>query len=141
VISQYIALAILMPIVASMGGNAGTQALAVAVRGLAERDLTSQSAWRAIRREGLAAIVIGLIFAVVLAGITFIWFGDQHLAFVVFLAMIANHICAGLAGIIIPLTLRHVGADPAVSSSVFVTTVTDVIGFFAFLGLAAYLLF
>ncbi len=139
-ISQIVALAILMPIVASMGGNAGTQALTVAVRALAERELTAQSAWRAVRRETLAALIIGLIFAVVLAIITYIWFGDKTLALVAFIAMLVNHIFAGLAGIAVPLSLKRVGADPAVSSSVFVTTVTDVIGFFAFLGTAAILL-
>ena len=131
---------VLMPIVASMGGNAGTQALTVAVRALAERELTAQSAWRAVRRETLAALIIGLIFAVVLAIITYIWFGDKTLALVAFIAMLVNHIFAGLAGIAVPLSLKRVGADPAVSSSVFVTTVTDVIGFFAFLGTAAILL-
>lgn len=139
-ISQIIALAILMPIVASMGGNAGTQALTVAVRALAERDLTPQTAWRTIRREALAAVFIGLIFAAVLGIISYIWFGDRQLAIVVCLAMIVNHICAGLAGIFVPLGLKRFGADPAVASSVFVTTVTDIVGFFAFLGLAVLLL-
>ncbi|WP_409432303.1 magnesium transporter [Litorimonas sp. RW-G-Af-16] len=139
-ISEIVALAILMPIVASMGGNAGTQALAVAVRALSERDLTSQTAKRAVKREALAATIIGLIFAVVLAGIAFIWFGDPTLALVAFLAMIVNHVFAGLAGILVPLGLKKFGADPAVASSVFVTTVTDVVGFFAFLGTAVLLL-
>lgn len=141
-IQAVVALAILMPIVASMGGNAGTQALAVAIRGLAERDLTRANAVRAVRREFAAAIMIGLIFAAILAVITYIWFGEvEKLPQVVFIAMIVNHICAGLSGILVPLGLKRVGADPAVSSSVFVTTVTDVVGFFAFLGTAALLLF
>ncbi len=140
-IGTIVALAILMPIVASMGGNAGTQALAVAVRGLAERDLTRANAVRAVRRELLAAVFIGLIFAVILAGITYVWFDIPKLPSVIFIAMIVNHICAGLAGILVPLGLKRAGADPAVASSVFVTTVTDVIGFFAFLGTAALLLF
>jgi magnesium transporter len=139
-ISEIVALAIMMPIVASMGGNAGTQALAVAVRALAERELTSQTAWRAVRRESVAALIIGLIFAVILAIITWVWFGDQRLALVAFIAMVINHIFAGLAGILVPLGLKKAGADPAVASSVFVTTVTDVIGFFAFLGTAVLLL-
>lgn len=139
-ITEIVALAILMPIVASMGGNAGTQALAVAVRALSERDLTSQTAWRAVRREALAALIIGVIFAVVMAGIAYIWFGDPKLALVTFIAMIINHFCAGLSGILVPLGLKKVGADPAVASSVFVTTVTDIIGFFAFLGMAVILL-
>jgi magnesium transporter len=139
-ISEIVALAVLMPIVASMGGNAGTQALAVAVRALTERDLTSRTAWRAVRREALAALIIGLIFAVILALITYLWFGNLTLAIVAFIAMIINHVFAGLAGVSIPLILKHYGADPAVASSVFVTTVTDVVGFFAFLGFAAAIL-
>ena len=139
-ISEIVALAVLMPIVASMGGNAGTQALTVAVRALAERELTSQSAWRTVRRETVAALIIGVIFAVVLALITYLWFGDKQLAMVAFIAMLVNHLFAGLAGIAVPLGLKRAGADPAVSSSVFVTTVTDVVGFFAFLGTAAIIL-
>ncbi len=140
-ITEFVQLAILMPIVASMGGNAGTQALAVAVRGLAERDLTAQNAWRAVRRETIAAIINGLIFASVLALITYLWFGQKDIALVAFIAMIINHIFAGLAGILVPLGLKKIGSDPAVSSSVFVTTVTDITGFLAFLGFAAFLLF
>ena len=140
-ISEVVALAVLMPIVASMGGNAGTQALAVAVRALSERELTTKSAWRAIRRESLAALTIGIVFAVVLALITYLWFGDKRLAIVAFMAMIVNHFFAGLAGIAVPLGLKRAGADPAVSSSVFVTTVTDIIGFLAFLGIGVLILF
>ena len=139
-ITEIVALAVLMPIVASMGGNAGTQALAVAVRALAERELTPKSAWRAVRREGVAALIIGLIFALVLALIAYIWFGDKQLALVAFIAMIVNHVFAGLAGIAVPLGLKRAGADPAVSSSVFVTTVTDIVGFFTFLGTAVLIL-
>ena len=139
-ISQIVALAVLMPIVASMGGNAGTQALTVAVRALTERDLTSRTAWRAVRREALAALIIGVIFAVVLSLIAFIWFGNPELALVAFIAMIINHLFAGIAGVSVPLALKHYGADPAVASSVFVTTVTDIVGFFAFLGFAAMML-
>ncbi|MEL6686878.1 MAG: magnesium transporter [Pseudomonadota bacterium] len=139
-IEQIVALAVLMPIVASMGGNAGTQALTVAVRALAERDLTAATAWRAVRREVVSAFIIGIIFAVAMTLIAFIWFGDPQLAGVAFVAMIINHLFAGLAGILIPLGLKRVGADPAVSSSVFVTTVTDVVGFAAFLGFASMIL-
>ncbi len=139
-IAEFVQLAILMPIVASMGGNAGTQALAVAVRSLAERDLTSQNAWRVIRREAIAALFNGFIFAIALAIIAYIWFGRQDIAIVAFIAMVINHFFAGIAGITVPLALKRMGADPAVSSSVFVTTVTDVIGFFAFLGFAAIML-
>lgn len=139
-ITQIVALAVLMPIVASMGGNAGTQALTVAVRNLTEKDLTSQTAWRAVRRETLAAAIIGFIFAVALALIAYVWFRDPQLAFVAFIAMIINHLFAGLAGISVPLGLKRFGADPAVASSVFVTTVTDIVGFFAFLGFAVLIL-
>lgn len=140
-LTEIVQLAILMPIVASMGGNAGTQTLAVAVRSLAERDLTKATAMRAVRREVLAALINGVLFAIVLALITLVWFGRQDLAIVIFAAMIVNHLFAGLAGILVPLGLQKFGADPAVSSSVFVTTVTDVVGFFAFLGTAVLLLF
>ena len=140
-IAEIVQLAVLMPIVASMGGNAGTQALAVTVRALAERDLTKATAMRAVRREALAALMNGLVFALVLSLITFVWFGRQDLALVIFTAMVVNHVFAGLAGILVPLGLKRLGADPAVSSSVFVTTVTDVVGFFAFLGTAVLLLF
>ena len=136
-IAKIVALAVLMPIVASMGGNAGTQTLAVAVRALSERELTSQTAWRSIRREALAGIFNGVIFAGLLGAIAYIWFGDLRLALIAFVAMMINHIFAALAGILVPLGLKRSGADPAVASSVFVTTVTDIVGFFAFLGLAA----
>ncbi len=136
-IEKLVALAVLLPIVASMGGNAGTQSLTVAIRALATRDLTSANRVRVIRREALAAIVNGFVFAVVLGGITFIWFGHSKLALVIASALVFNMFCAGLAGILVPLGLKRIGADPAVSSSVFVTTVTDVIGFLAFLGLAS----
>lgn len=139
-ITEIVALAVLMPIVASMGGNAGTQALTVAVRALAERELTSKSAWRAVRRETIAAFIIGLIFAVALAIIAFVWFRDPQLALVAFIAMMINHAFAGVAGISVPLLLKRYGADPAVASSVFVTTVTDIVGFFAFLGTAVLML-
>ena len=139
-IEQIVALAVLMPIVASMGGNAGTQALTVAVRNLTEKDLNQRTSWRAVRREGYAAAMIGVIFAVALAAIAYIWFRDPQLAGVAFVAMIINHIFAGLAGILVPLGLKKFGADPAVASSVFVTTVTDIVGFFAFLGFAVLIL-
>ena len=136
-ISKLVALAVLMPIVASLGGNTGTQALAVAIRALATRDLTATNAWRVIKREAAAALINGFIFAGLLAGITFIWFQNAELSMVIAAALIFNLFCAGLAGILVPLGLKKAGADPAVASSVFVTTVTDVVGFFAFLGLAS----
>jgi len=135
-IEKLVALAVLMPIVASMGGNTGTQALTVAIRALATRDLTPVNTNRAIRREALAAIVNGLIFAAILGGVTLLWFSNVKLALVIATALVFNLFCAGLAGILVPLGLKKAGADPAVASTVFVTTVTDVVGFFAFLGLA-----
>lgn len=139
-ISQLVALAVLMPIVASMGGNAGTQSLAVAVRAIASRDLTSANARRVIIREMLTGTFNGIIFAVVMGVVAGLWFQNWALAAVIAIAMVINLACAGLAGILVPMGLKRFGADPAVSSSVFVTTVTDVVGFFAFLGLAAMVL-
>jgi len=139
-IDQLIALAVLMPIVASMGGNAGTQTLAVAVRAIASRDLNESNAPRYVVREALTAMSNGAIFAVILAVVVGIWFGSPLLALSIALAVQINFACAGLAGILVPLTLRRFGADPAVSSSVFVTFVTDVVGFLAFLGLATIIL-
>jgi len=139
-ISQVVALAVLMPIVASMGGNAGTQSLAVAVRSIAERDLTAANAMRVIWRELATGAVNGLIFAVVMGAVTILWFQDVALASVIAIAMVLNLACAGLSGILVPLGLVRAGADPAVASSVFVTTVTDVVGFLAFLGLATLVL-
>jgi len=139
-IAELVALAVLMPIVASMGGNAGTQALAVAVRAIAARDLTESNAPRYVVREALTAVSNGLIFASVLSGVVALWFHNGLLALAIALAVIINFACAGLAGILVPLTLRRFGADPAVSSSVFVTFVTDIVGFLAFLGLATVIL-
>ncbi len=139
-INELIALAVLMPIVASMGGNAGTQTLAVAVRAIASRDLNESNAPRYIVREAMTAMSNGVIFAIVLAVVVAIWFGSSLLALSIALAILINFACAGLAGILVPLTLRRFGADPAVSSSVFVTFVTDVVGFLAFLGLATLIL-
>ena len=140
VIAQYVALAILLPIVASMGGNAGTQTLTVAVRALATRDLTAANMWRVILRETLVGLGNGVVFAVVIGIVGIIWFGDPMLGVVLGVAMVVNLLVAGLAGILIPLGLDRVGADPALASGAFVTTVTDVVGFFAFLGLAAAIL-
>ncbi len=139
-IATLVALAVLMPIVASLGGNAATQALAVAVRAIAARDLTESNAPRYVLRETLTAIANGLIFAVVLALVVWVWFSNDLLAVAIALAVIITFACAGLAGILVPLALRRFGADPAVSSSVFVTFVTDVVAFLAFLGLATVIL-
>jgi magnesium transporter len=145
-IQQMVALAILMPIVASMGGNAATQTMTVAVRNLSTRNLTSSNAWRAVGRETAVSLINGAAFAVLMGVAAALWYGvlasapqseAVALGCVLAAAMIINMICAGLAGILVPIALDRSGQDPAVSSSVFVTTVTDVVGFFAFLGLAA----
>lgn len=135
-ITQVVALAVLMPIVASMGGNAGTQSLTVAVRALATKDLTGSNVWRVIRREAFVGLVNGMAFAVIMALVGVFWFGSPELGGVIAAAMVINLVVAGLAGIVIPLVLEKVGVDPALASGAFVTTVTDVVGFFAFLGLA-----
>jgi magnesium transporter len=139
-IAQMVSLAVLMPIVASMGGNAGTQTMTVAVRALATQQLGPYNARRVILREASVGLINGLIFAVVLAGVVLLWFGPSLLGAVIAAAMIFNLVAAALAGILIPLLLHRFGYDPAVASGVFVTTVTDVVGFFAFLGLATLIL-
>ncbi|SFS03016.1 magnesium transporter [Yoonia litorea] len=136
-IAGLVALAVLMPIVASMGGNAGTQSLTVAVRALATRDLTTANVWRVIRREVLVGLINGAIFAVVMGVVGVVWFGSPMLGVVIAVAMVINLVVAGLAGTVIPVILERLGVDPALASGAFVTTVTDVVGFFAFLGLAA----
>ncbi|MAY86931.1 MAG: magnesium transporter [Pseudooceanicola sp.] len=137
VIAQFVALAVLMPIVASMGGNAGTQSLTVAVRAIATRDLTGSNVWRVIRREVLVGLANGVFFAVAMGIIGLIWFNSFGLALVIGAAMVINLVVAGLAGTVIPVLLDKFGVDPALASGAFVTTVTDVVGFFAFLGFAA----
>jgi len=135
-ISRFVALAVLMPIVASMGGNAGTQSLTVAVRAIATKDLTGANVWRVIRREVLVGAINGMVFAFVMGIVGVIWFGSQTLGYVIAIAMIINLVVAGLAGTGVPVILEKIGVDPALASGAFVTTVTDVVGFFAFLGLA-----
>jgi magnesium transporter len=135
-ISEIVALAVLMPIVASMGGNAGTQSLTVAVRALATKDLTGANLWRVIRREVAVGLVNGVAFAVIMGIVGILWFGSPALGGVIAAAMVINLVVAGLAGIVIPVVLEKAGVDPALASGAFVTTVTDVVGFFAFLGLA-----
>jgi magnesium transporter len=136
-IEEMVALAALMPIVASMGGNAATQTMTVTVRALAMRELDSYKIRRLILREMAVGVLNGLIFAMLLGLLTWLRFFNPGLGVVIALAMIVNMIAAGTAGILIPLTLNRFKVDPAVASSVFVTTVTDVVGFFGFLGLAA----
>jgi len=136
-IEQMVALAVLMPIVASMGGNAGTQTMTIAVRALATRELSVVNARRIISREVIVGMLNGLMFALIMGVVTYLWFGSGGLGLVIAAAMVINLLVAGLFGIIIPMTLEHYDIDPAIASSVFVTTVTDVVGFFAFLGIAA----
>lgn len=136
-IEQVVALAVLMPIVASMGGNAGTQSLAVAVRALATRDLTAANVFRVVRREALVGLSNGFVFAAVMGLVAGVWFGSPWIGGVLAAAMVVNLLVAGLAGILVPLTLNRLKFDPALASGTFVTTVTDVVGFLAFLGLAS----
>ncbi|RLQ87951.1 magnesium transporter [Notoacmeibacter ruber] len=137
-IEQMVALAVLMPIVASMGGNAATQTMTVAVRALATRDIDIYNAARIIRRETLVGLLNGVMFAALIGLVAGFWFDNPSLGGVIAAAMVINMLAAALAGILIPLVLDKIGADPAIASGVFVTTVTDIVGFFAFLGLAAW---
>ncbi len=135
-IGQLVALAVLMPIVASMGGNAGTQTLTVVVRALAVREVTTANAFRVLMKEFFAGGINGLLFMAAGLAVALFWFGDPMLAILFGIAMIATLVSGVLAGVCIPLVLDKLGFDPAVSSGVFLTTVTDVVGFFSFLGLA-----
>ena len=136
-IEEIVALAILMPIVASMGGNAGTQTLTITVRSLSTRDLIPLNYKRIINREILVSLLNGLLFAIIIGVLSAMWFSNFGLGLVLAIAMVINMVTAGFAGIIIPLILNKLEIDPALASSVFVTTVTDVVGFMVFLGLAA----
>ena len=135
-LQQMVALAVLAPIVASQGGNAATQTMTVAVRALATRQLNPNNAMRIVIREGLVGLINGLAFAVITGIAAFVWFKTPGLGIVIGLAMVCNLIAGALGGILIPMVLERVKADPAVASGTFVTTVTDVVGFFAFLGIA-----
>ena len=135
-LQKMVALAVLAPIVASQGGNATTQTMTVAVRALATRDLSDANAWRVIVRELMVGLVNGIAFAVITGIAAYIWFKVPGLGFVIGLAMICNLTAAALGGILIPLALHRLKFDPAVASSPFVTTVTDVVGFFSFLSIA-----
>ncbi|MBT5471294.1 MAG: magnesium transporter [Nitrospina sp.] len=136
-IEQIVALAVLMPIVASMGGNAGTQALTVAVRALAMREVSNINSFRVVWKETLVGALNGVAFALIIGFITFFWFRNLELGVIIAVAMTLNLVVAGLFGAGIPIFLNRIGSDPAISSTVLLTTVTDVIGFFVFLGLAA----
>jgi magnesium transporter len=135
-LEKMVSLAVLMPIVASMGGNAGTQTMTVAVRALATRELSGANALRIIRREVLVGILNGIAFAVIMGAIAVLWFHVNDLGLVIAMAMATVLVAAALGGILIPLALVRLGVDPAVSSGPFVTTITDVVGFFSFLGIA-----
>jgi magnesium transporter len=135
-IEQMVSLAVLMPVVASMGGNAGTQTMTVTVRALAMRELDGRRLRRLVTREMIVGLANGVIFAVLIGLVTWLRFGNAQLGGVIAAAMIINLIVAGTAGILIPVTLEKFKADPAIASAVFVTTVTDTVGFFAFLGIA-----
>ncbi|MEL6744540.1 MAG: magnesium transporter [Pseudomonadota bacterium] len=137
-IEQMVALAVLMPIVASMGGNAGTQTMTVAVRALATRDLDTYNTRKIIRKELIVGFVNGIAFALLIGVIAAFWFELPSLGVVIGIAMVVNMVFAAASGILIPIALQKLDADPAIASGVFVTTVTDVVGFFAFLGLAAW---
>jgi magnesium transporter len=139
-IEQMVALAVLMPIVASMGGNAGTQTMTVTVRALATSKLGASNAPRIITRETVVGLINGLVLSALMAGVVFLWFGSGKLGAVIGAAMIVNLLAAALAGILIPLALDRLRLDPAPASGVFVTMVTDCVGFFAFLGLATFFL-
>lgn len=135
-LEKMVALAVLAPIVASQGGNAATQTMTVAVRALATRELVSANIRRFFNREIIVAMINGLAFALITGLIAALWFANAGLGIVIGLAMVANLIAGAFAGVAIPVTLDRLGVDPAVSSGTFVTTVTDVVGFFVFLGIA-----
>lgn len=139
-IQAIVALAILMPIVASMGGNAGTQTLTVTVRKIALGEIEGKEAFTTVKREVLLALFNGFLFAVVIGAVAYLWFKIPMLGLVIALSMIINLFFAGFFGTIIPLGLRRAGIDPAIGSTVILTTVTDVVGFFSFLGLATLIL-
>ena len=139
-INSIVALAILMPIVASMGGNAGTQSLTVVVRQLALGDISQGDAMRIIKKEVLISLMNGIFFAIVMGMVAAIWFDINLLGVVIALSMVINLFAAGFFGAAIPLFLKKMDIDPAIGSTVILTTVTDVVGFFSFLGLATYIL-
>lgn len=139
-IEKIVALAILMPVVASMGGNAGTQALTVAVRALATKELSASNTWRTVRKECLVGFINGSCFALLLGGVVSWWFGSFKLGIVIAAALVINLFTAGLFGAMVPIMLHRAGLDPAPAAGVLLTTITDVTGFFAFLGLATFFL-
>ena len=139
-IERVVALAVLMPIVASMGGNAGMQTLAVTIRTIATNDLTKNNFSQNIFKEFNIGILNGIIFAIISSLIVQAWFQDIQLSLIISISMVLTMVVAGLFGILVPVTLKKMNIDPAIASSVFVTTITDVIGFVSFLGVGAYFL-
>ena len=137
-IEQMVALAFLMPIVASMGGNAGMQTLAVTVRAIATKELSSGNFYTIVMKEFVIGVLNGVIFAVITGFIVHLWFKEINLSLLISISMILNMIVAGLFGILVPVSLKRFNIDPAIASSVFVTTITDVIGFLSFLGIGSY---
>jgi len=130
-----------MPIVASMGGNAGMQTLAVTIRALATKELSSSNFSKIVSKEFIIGILNGIIFALITGVIVHLWFKEFNLSILIAVSMVLNMIVAGLFGILVPVSLKKFNIDPAIASSVFVTTITDVIGFLSFLGLGAYLFY
>lgn len=139
-LQQQVALAVLMPIVASMGGIAGSQTLTLIIRGLALGQITPQTYWTLMRKELGVGLINGFLWAVVICGVTYLWFGDWIIGIVIALAIVINILVAAFSGVVIPVWLEKARIDPALSGSVILTTVTDVIGFFVFLGLGSLLL-
>ena len=139
-LESMVALAVLMPIVASMGGNAGTQSLTVVVRQLALGDISQGDAMRIIRKEVTISLVNGLFFAIIIGIIASLWFDRGMLGVVIAISMLINLLIAGFFGATVPLLLKRMDIDPAIGSTVILTTITDVVGFFSFLGLATYIL-
>ena len=137
-IEQMVALAFLMPIVASMGGNAGMQTLAVTIRAIATKELSSGNLTQIVTKEFIIGVLNGIIFAAITALIVQLWFKEINLSILIAVAMVLNMMVAGLFGILVPVSLKKFNIDPAIASSVFVTTITDVIGFLSFLGIGAY---
>ena len=140
-IEKVVALAVLMPIVASMGGNAGMQTLAVTIRTIATNQLTKNNFTQNVIKEFAIGVLNGCIFAILSAVVVQLWFNDITLSLIISISMVLNMIVAGLFGILVPITLKKINIDPAIASSVFVTTITDVIGFLSFLGIGAYFFF
>ena len=137
-IEQMVALAFLMPIVASMGGNAGMQTLAVTIRAIATKELSSGNLTQVVTKEFIIGVLNGIIFAAITALIVQLWFKEINLSILIAVAMVLNMMVAGLFGILVPVSLKKFNIDPAIASSVFVTTITDVIGFLSFLGIGSY---